>query len=190
MTLEIFPIEIQTTRDFNPKDLEALFSDNYENLKVTISPYQMMYKSAGDVPIWIKFIADFAVWKSLAVASGATVSTLITTDLYKLAKKVFLAKMNGDPKAKVYLSIPYPSDRNSCLLEITTGSEEEIAGQIDKFGKFSIPLQAKLKDLDLENRSLATPIIVEVVSDGEVRFTWSEFPKLQRFEETISLDIK
>ena len=190
MTLEILPIEIQTTRDFNPKDLEVVFSDNYERLEVSISPYQMMYKSVGDVPIWIKFVADFAVWKTLAVAAGATVSTLVTTDLYKFARKVFLAKINGEPKAKVLLSVPFPNDRNPCLLEITTGSEEDIAEQIDKFGKFSLLLQAKLKELDLENRSLATPIMIEGVDDGVLRFTWSEFPKLQRFEETISLGIK
>jgi len=190
MTLETLPIEIQTTREFNPKDLEIVFSDNYERLEISISPYQMMYKSAGDVPIWIKFVADFAVWKSLAVAAGATVSTLVTTDLYKFAKKVFLAKINGDPKAKVLLSIPFPTDRNSCVLEITTGSEEEIAGQIDEFGKFSLLLQAKLKELDLENRSLASPILVQLVDGGVLRFTWSEFPQLQRFEETITLDAK
>jgi len=190
MTLETLPVEIQTTRDYNPEDLETVFSDNYKRLEISISPYQMMYKSAGDVPIWIKFVADFAVWKSLVVTAGVTVSTLATTDLYKFAKKVFLAKINCKPKAKVLLSIPFPNDRNSCILEITTGSEEEIAGQIDKFGKFSMLLQAKLKELDLENRSLATPIIIEVINDGVLKFTWSEFPKLQRFEEIITLNIK
>jgi len=185
-------IEIQTTREFNLNHLNEIFSDSYQRLEISISPSQMMYKSAGDVPVWIKFIADFSVWQGLIAAGGAgivgTLSSLIATDLYKLSKKIYKAKTSTDSKAKVLLSIPYPSERNSCLLEITSGSEEEIAKQIEKFGEFSLMLQAKLKELDIESRDLASPIIIEITNNEQMKFTWSEFPKLQRFEETIKLN--
>ena len=181
-------IEIEATREFNLNYLDEIFSDNYQRLEISINPSQMMYKSAGDVPVWIKIIANFSVWEGMITATGATFSALVTTDLYKLSKKILQAKINGDPKAKVLLSIPYPDERNSCILEITSGTENEIAEQIQKFGRFSLILQDRLKELDIENRDLATPIMVKFLDKQALEINWAEFPELQRFKKIIKIE--
>ncbi len=177
---EVDPLAITvfSTLDINLVTLRESFLD-IASFDFQIDDSQTGNRSVGEVSSWIQFTATFSDWIKIALGvSGVTLTSVITKDLYELAKRIVNSKLNSSKHTKIFLTVPFPDERHQCLLEIKGDEPTVVAEQILAFSNVIGQIQQKLLEAEFEDKDLATPITINI-EGNTVSLKWVEFPILR-----------